>query len=175
MEAKGLLPGEDSLESRVVALHDRVRRQNLLVSVLILAVLTLVLIAAKHSPPGSLVARSFVLVDEGGETRAELAMATVLSNRPGVLRTRVPYLRLYDEGGGTRAEIMLGPDGSPRIALNARSLPTAVELGIDKALGIAQVRLFHVENQGFLQLTIDTHGRARVLVRDTEGKVLDVR
>lgn len=147
------------LEARLTALearHRRTRRGLVVASVL---ALSLGLVAAKRPAPSVVDAKAFVLVDDTGRSRAQLALTEdgsvnlILTAPQGsadagmtVLADGSVALRL--KNAKRTGTIEITPNGTARMRFNQANSKTAVELGIDEA------------------------GRPRLVLNDGLGKVV---
>lgn len=130
----------------------------------------------------SVVAKEVVLADEGGATRARLALdeggAPFLELRgpKGTRRARLGFegagavvLGLFDEEGEERVGLGVAADRSPRLQLYGDGKRGGVEI-LARREGSSGVYL-HRESRTRLAMEVDAASRPRVALRDGEGAV----
>ncbi len=147
---------ERDLATRLTQLE---RRQRLTVAVLLVSLLALGLVAAKRTAPAVVDARAFVLVDEAGESRAQLALA-----EDGA----VSFL-MKGPGGRSDAGMTVMADGSVALRLKNTQRTGTIEIAPD---GAAHVRFMQASSKAAVELGIDGKGRPRIVLNDGFGKVV---
>ncbi|MBU4271382.1 MAG: hypothetical protein KKA28_05920 [Planctomycetes bacterium] len=154
-----------TIEERVAELERKNRRLTWMLTVAggtvaLLAVLTSCtgMTPAGNAPQESVTARQFVLVDEKGESRAELA---VIGDMPG--------LALADENGKTRAQLTV-TDKGPALELYNEKGKLIVAIGAPEDGGGGIVEVFN--SSGIMVATIQANKRncGSVAVFDFDGK-----
>ena len=171
---------EPSLEIRMTRLERSLRRTRTAAGVVGLALL--VMMAARCSARSSTIAdvvqaRRFVLVDDEGRARVELAQDPPDSQR----RSRSAGLRLIDNTGHERGGFSTFDDGSIVLALDAPHgvgdpMPDRLGLRVDPD-GAAQVILLDNLTRGVAELVSDGAGAGgvRVFKWDMDAKQLHTR
>lgn len=135
------------------------RRHRLTVAVAALCFAALGLVAAKRSAPAVVDARAFVLVDEAGQSRAQLALA-----EDGA----VSFL-MQGPGGRSDAGMTVMADGSVALRLKNTQRTGTIEIAPD---GAAHVRFIQANSKAAVELGIDGKGRPRIVLNDGFGKVV---
>ncbi|MEQ8274553.1 MAG: hypothetical protein RKU31_12875 [Deltaproteobacteria bacterium] len=147
---------EENLESRVRRLERRLRHT---IALAVVAVLAVGLVAAKRTAPAVVDARAFVLVDESGNSRAQLALTD---------DGAVSFL-MQGPGGRSDAGMTVMSDGSVALRLKNTQRTGTIEIAPD---GAAHVRFMQATSKAAVELGIDAKGRPRIVLNDGFGKVV---
>jgi hypothetical protein len=130
----------------------------------------------------TVVARKFVIEDEGGRSRIELGMIgdgpeIVLRDADGAIRSAMaldgegnPSVDLYDREGGLRGKVALYGDGRPSIRVQDGKGQVRGEfsLGADGEPGLG---LSDREGAGGVWMFVSADGRRGIELVDRKGKV----
>jgi hypothetical protein len=147
------------LEARLAVLEAKVRRTRM-VAAAAGALLAVVLLSGQAPGRAKIVeANAFVLVDDAGKERAQLAV-----NKDGAAAL------VFRHGDGvTDARFALLGDGSMSLAMRNPRKSLSLEMSAD---GIAALRLNEKYAKSAVEAAIDSAGRPRLVLLDPEGKAV---
>ena len=146
----------ERLKARIDALERRHTRTWVL---LIVGLFAIALIGAKKRTPPVVDAKAFVLVDDAGKSRAQLALAD--DGNVSLLLTAA--------NGTANAGMTVLQDGSVALRLKNQKRSSTWELSSD---GNARVRFNQMHSKAAVEIGIDAAGRPRVVLNDGFGKVV---
>lgn len=147
-----------ALEARIAGLETRLSRTRRALAAALLVGLVGGVAAAK-APPRPVVGSAFVLVDEAGKTRGQLALA----------EDGTASFILQSPSGAGDAGFLVSPSGASALRLRSPKRSVVLEAADD---GRAELRVLQTHAKTAVAVGIDPAGRPQVVLNDKAGKVV---